>query len=789
MVKWSEVPCPEVKRYSSLVLNSYLKYWIALVFQVCMCAVSAMAQDTTSVSQRPKVGLVLAGGGARGASFIGVLKYLEELDIPVDFVVGSSMGSVVGGIYALGYSPDEMAEIISSVDWKKYVGNHIDRSCYSTDLRERYSTQVINIPFNVRGVFKKGFIPTVISEFPIAYVNNKEVENLLNELSQGYQDSIAFDDLPVPFACVATDVVAGEEVVLRSGSLPKAIRASMAIPGVFSPVVINGKLLYDGGLTNIFPSDVLHEMGADIIIGIEFSNEKYFFGNKLPTASKLFEYLYNFVIHPKRDENKKLCDVLIKPNVAEFGPFSFTSEAIDTLVSRGYQAAYRSRDALLQVKHLLDSVSGQPVHKRPRISRANPLNGQSILVQEVVMDGENLNEYQVDWLKRRGKIHEGKVVTLDHIRKAVELYRGTGAFDAVSYDLVSADSLTEGQQLVFHLGSTVSDVVGFGARYDTEEGAALLFSMGINEHRLSGLKLKLKGRLSFNPRVNVKATYSLFSVANFNLAYEYRNQLMEMSAFGNDDVNLRMQTHEISGSVSQFQLLNLSAELGVAYASTSFPKVNLNDFHYETTDSLAALSQVFKDSRLFGPYFSIGYDNLDRGVFAKHGVCASIGGHLRMDTRQKETLMGDVGFSCKGYLTPWHESFTIIPQLYGRLCFNESLYVPLWNTIGSEIEGRHCEGQLPFVGIKHIRKVGDLSTVLRCDLRFNVWRKHYFTAIYNMFLGFDDDARKSDTPIISYSGLGLKYSYDSYIGPIGLTAQWSDINGRFSLYFSIGYDF
>jgi NTE family protein len=766
-----------------------MKYWIALVFQVCMCVVPVMAQDTTSVSQRPNVGLVLAGGGARGASFIGVLKYLEELDIPIDYVVGSSMGSVVGGIYALGYSPDEMAEIISSVDWRKYVGNHIDRSCYSTDLRERYGTQVVNIPFNVRDVFKKGFIPTVISEFPIAYVNNREVENLLNELSQGYQDSIAFDDLPVPFACVATDIVAGEEVVLRNGSLPKAIRASMAIPVVFSPVVINGKLLYDGGLTNIFPSDVLREMGVDIVIGIEFSNEKYFYGNTIPKASKLFDYLYNFGIHLKRDENKKLCDILIKPKAAEFGPFSFTPEAIDTLVSRGYQAACQSRDALLQVKHLLDSVSGQPVHKRPRINRANPLNGQSIMVQKVVMDGENLNEYQVDWLKRRGKIHERKFVTKDHIRKAIELYRGTGAFDAVSYNLVSGDSLTKGQQLVFHLGSTVPDVVGLGARYDTEEGAALLFSMGLKEHSLSGLKLKLKGRLSFNPRINVKATYSLFSIANFSLAYEYRNQLMGMSVYGNDNVNLRMQTHEISGFVSQFQLLNIAAELGVAYASTSFPQVNLNDFHHETTDSLAALSQVFKDSKLFGPYFSIEYDNLDRGVFAKHGVCAGIEGHLRMDTRKKETLMGDMGFSCKGCLTPWHESITIIPQLYGRLCFDESLYVPLWNTIGGEIKGRHCEGQLPFVGINHIRRVGDLSTVLRCDLRYNIWRKHYFTAIYNIFLCFDDNLRKSDKPIESYSGFGLKYSYDSYIGPIGLTAQWSDINRQVSLYFSIGYDF
>ena len=766
-----------------------MKYWIALVFQVCMCAVPVMAQDTTSVSQRPKVGLVLAGGGARGASFIGVLKYLEELDIPIDYVVGSSMGSVVGGIYALGYSPDEMAEIISSVDWRKYVGNHIDRSCYSTDLRERYGTQVVNIPFNVRDVFKKGFIPTVISEFPIAYVNNREVENLLNELSQGYQDSIAFDDLPVPFACVATDIVAGEEVVLRSGSLPNAIRASMAIPVVFSPVVINGKLLYDGGLTNIFPSDVLREMGVDIVIGIEFSNEKYFYGNTIPKASKLFDYLYNFGIHLKRDENKKLCDILIKPKAAEFGPFSFTPEAIDTLVSRGYQAACQSRDALLQVKHLLDSVSGQPVHKRPRINRANPLNGQSIMVQKVVMDGENLNEYQVDWLKRRGKIHEGKFVTKDHIRKAIELYRGTGAFDAVSYNLVSGDSLAKGQQLVFHLGSTVPDVVGLGARYDTEEGAALLFSMGLNEHSLSGLKLKLKGRLSFNPRINVKATYSLFSIANFSLAYEYRNQLMGMSVCGNDKVYLRMQTHEISGFVSQFQLLNLAGEFGVAYASTSFPQVNLNDFHHEMTDSLAALSQVFKDSKLFGPFFSIGYDNLDRGVFAKHGVCAGIEGHLRMDTRKKETLMGDMGFSFKGCLTPWHESITIIPQLYGRLCFDESLYVPLWNTIGGEIKGRHCEGQLPFVGINHIRRVGDLSTVLGCDFRYNIWRKHYFTAIYNIFLCFDDNLRKSDKPIESYSGFGLKYSYDSYIGPIGLTAQWSDINRQISLYFSIGYDF
>lgn len=765
------------------------KYRTVLALILYMCAVPLLAQDTLSVGQRPKVGLVLAGGGARGASFIGVLKCLEELDIPIDYVVGSSMGSIIGGIYALGYSPDEMEEIITSLQWKKYVGNHIDRSCYSTDLRERYGTQVINVPFNARGLFKEGFIPTIITELPIAYVNNKEIENLLNELSQGYQDSISFDQLPIPFACVATDIVAGKEVILSSGRLTDAVRASMAIPAVFSPVVINGKLLYDGGLTNIFPSDVLRDMGADIIIGIEFSNEKYFIGDMIPVASKLFDYIYNFVIHFKRDENKELCDVLIKPNTAEFGPFSFTSTAIDTLVNRGYQAVYQNRETLLQLKHRLDSVSGQPVHKKPRPTRANHFNGPSIMVQKVVMDGDHLDGSQIEWLKRRGRIHDGMLVTTDNIRKAIELYRGTGAFDAVSYELAPIDTMTEGQRLTYHLSSTSPDVVGLGVRYDTEEGAALLLSFGLNENRLSGLKLKLKGRLSFNPRFNVRATYSLFSIANFSLGYEYRNQLMKMSTHGIHHLNLRMQTHEIKGYVSQLHLLNVAAEIGVSCLSMSFPQVNLNDFYHEPADSLATLSQVFQNNHVFGPYFSIRYDNLDHNDFATTGTYISIEGHLRMDTRSSQTIMKDIGFSYRSYITPWHGGLTIIPQLYGRFGHNESLYAPLWNTIGGEIKGRHCEGQMPFVGECNINKVGNLATVLRCDLRYNVWRKHYFTAIYNMFLGYDDEGPKGDISMASHSGLGLKYSYDSYIGPIGLTAQWSDIHRRMSLYFSIGYDF
>ena len=220
------------------------------------------------------------------------------------------MGSIIGGIYALGYSPDELSQVISSINWSKYIGNNIDRSLLSEHLRERHSTQIISIPINVRGILKEGPIRSFLSELPSAYVNNNEVDNLLNELCYGYQDSIDFNSLPIPFACIATDIVASEEVVIHSGSLPKAIRASMAIPLIFSPVVIDGRLLYDGGMTNIFPSDVLRDMGADIIIGIEFNNEKYFIGENIPSVSKLVDYLYNFFIHTKRENNQELCDLL-----------------------------------------------------------------------------------------------------------------------------------------------------------------------------------------------------------------------------------------------------------------------------------------------------------------------------------------------------------------------------------------------------------------------------------------------------------------------------------------------
>lgn len=746
--------------------------------------VIALGQDSVVTAQRPKVGLVLAGGGARGASFIGVLKYLEELDIPVDYVVGSSMGSIIGGAYCLGYSPDEMAEMIKSVEWKKYIGNSVDRRYSTADVRKRYGSQIVNVPFNSRSLFKEGFLQSFLSEIPIAYVNNNDVENFLNEISGGYHDPMDFGDLPIPFACVATDIVAGEEAVLRSGNLPKAIRASIAIPGVFTPVIYEGKLLFDGGLTNIIPSDVLRKMGADIVIGIEFSNEKYFSGDEIPGAAKLFDYIYNFVIHFKRDENKELCDILIKPNAAEFGPFSFNDRAIDTLVDRGYEAAKQHHETLVCLKQRLDSIAGYSAGKVLQAPRAKDLRHQTFLVRSITMDG--VNEAQSYWLKTRGGINEGDVISTEKVNNSILYYRGTGAFDAISYDLEETDSAVA--HLVYNFHPTSRDVVGFGARYDTEDGAALLFSLGLNEKSLSGFKLGFLGRLCFSPKINIMATYSWFPVVDFDLDMEYRNQLLRMTVPDDGNLSFRMRKYEVIGGVSECQRLGFEASVGLSFASINFLQVNFADIENDSQFSAMSSTPSFKHNMLLGPYFSVGYDNMDHEYFAKRGVDVNLNGNFRMEVGGEKNMLTNFELVFRGYITPKMWRITLIPQLYCRTIFGNTVYANLWNTCGGVVAAKHTEGQLPFIGENHDNKVSDLACVLRCDLRYNFYKKHYLTATYNHLLGFEPD----ETNVLlkeSFSGVGLSYSYNSFVGPLSFSVQWSDMSRRVSAYLSIGYDF
>ena len=212
--------------------------------------------------ERPKIGLALSGGGAGGGAHVGVLKALEEMDVPIDFIAGTSMGAIVGGFYAAGYSADSIKALMLNVDWQAAFSDRPSRR--DQTMRKKELESEFLIPYRIG--FNKGSI-----QLPLGVIEGQHLDQIFHRILQGVNEVNDFDELHIPFRAVATDLVSGEEVILATGSLPDALRASMSIPGVFAPVRMNDRLLVDGGMANNLPVSVVRAMGADIVIAVDIS--------------------------------------------------------------------------------------------------------------------------------------------------------------------------------------------------------------------------------------------------------------------------------------------------------------------------------------------------------------------------------------------------------------------------------------------------------------------------------------------------------------------------------------
>ncbi|MCR4828497.1 MAG: patatin-like phospholipase family protein [Bacteroidales bacterium] len=309
-----------------------------ILIAMLLIVVSAPAQvrQADSTVSRPKVAVVLSGGGAKGVAHIGALKVIEAAGIPIDMVCGTSMGALMGGLYCIGYSPEELDSLVQAQDWALLLSDRRKISTLSLNERQRRYTYALQreIHFGKNHIDDGGMI------------RGANLATLFDQLCTGYQDSMDFSQLPIPFYCVATDVVDYSEVDFHSGWLPVAMRASMAIPGVFTPVRLRDRVLVDGGLSDNFPVDLARQMGADIIIGVSVHEE-------LHDASGLgdaFSILTQIVEHGSRNkyqENIADCDIFIQVDVHGYSAASFTLDALDTLIIHGEKAAYEHWNELV----------------------------------------------------------------------------------------------------------------------------------------------------------------------------------------------------------------------------------------------------------------------------------------------------------------------------------------------------------------------------------------------------------------------------------------------------------
>lgn len=400
-----------------------------------LCAMGALALSGAPLAEeppeagRPRIGLVLSGGGARGGAHIGVLRVMEELRVPVDYVVGTSMGSIIGGFYSVGYAPQQLEQIVLDIDWDAAFRDAPERRRLS--FRRKADDDLPLWPIEI-GVGGGG------AHRPSGFTTGARIEFIFRGLTLDVSGSRDFDELRIPYRAVAADLDTGEMVVLGSGELAMAMRASMSIPAVFTPVKIDGRLLVDGGIARNLPIDVAHEMGAEIIIAVDVGTPPKGASDNLGATGV---YSQTFSVLSKRNVREQLeligeDDVLIVPDLSEVRTADF--EKIDLAIASGEAAARAAAEALARY-----SVPEQEYAAFLERQRRQPASTAGVRVDEVAIEGAVRTNPEV--LLRRVRTQPGEELDPSALLRDLERVSQAGEFESVGFHLEPID---EGNKLV-----------------------------------------------------------------------------------------------------------------------------------------------------------------------------------------------------------------------------------------------------------------------------------------------------------------------------------------------------
>jgi NTE family protein len=419
------------------------------------------AETVSSELSRPKIGLALSGGGARGAAHIGVLRVIEELRIPVDYIAGTSMGSIVGGLYASGMSPDQIEQEVAAMDWEDVFLDEQQRPDRS--YRRKQDDRGNYIKF--RPGIKDGEIT-----LPSAFVQGQKFDLELARLTTPVAHIRDFDRLRIPFRAIATDATTGEKVVLGKGDLAQAIRASMSVPGAFAPVEIDGRLLVDGGMADNLPIDVVRAMGADIVIAVDISTP-LLKRDELESVLSLINQLTGFLTRRNVEEQIATLtkrDILLVPDLKDVGSADFVQAR--EAVKLGYAAADRSRGTL--------SALSLPPESYAQYLASNPIDRRGIpTIAFVRMD--NQSRIGDSLILQRLNVKVGEPLDREKLEAAIGRVYGLQSFESVRYEVVEENGQTG---IVVHARekSWGTDFLQFGFELAAGmEGGDSAFNLGV----------------------------------------------------------------------------------------------------------------------------------------------------------------------------------------------------------------------------------------------------------------------------------------------------------------------
>ncbi|MBR5988658.1 MAG: patatin-like phospholipase family protein [Prevotella sp.] len=717
------------------------------------------------VADRKKVAVVLSGGGAKGMAHIGALKVIERAGIPVDIVCGTSMGSIVGGLYAIGYNADVLDSIVRNQDWSYVITDKEDLAQQSLADREKQNTYVIS----------RGLTIGKRNENDGGIIKGKNLAELFWKLCTGYTDSIDFShDLPIPFACVATDIVDNTEYDFHSGCLPQAMRASMAIPAVFSPVRKGDHVLVDGGLRNNYPADIAREMGADIIIGVTVQGAPRT-AEDLGGTMSILSQIVDVNCKNKYDENLAMTDVPIRVNTTGYGAASFSANAIDTLIRRGEEEAMKHWDELMTLK---DQIGIDKTYAPPRLTPLRPAV-MSEKIKIIAYEFENMTQQDERFLREKFQLKEGDSID---VRKQEQITT------AMRMDLFyqNAKSRTvpngDGYQLILTAGNRKTSQVNAGFRFDTEEYAAvqlgadfpLKTSLPMNAEFTLRLGKRMMGRaeLTFHPR----------SFTRPAISYSFHRNDVNIYYKGDRDYSVVYNQHQAEFSPVNLNVRNFNVRMSIRW----------DYLHYQdklVADAINSQELLLENSSYISYRAQIKYNSENSWHFPTRG--ARFKAEYAYLTDNFTKLEGKPGMSDVN--ANWRmsfalsEHFTVQPMVYGRLLFGSIVPVVFANVMGGEWFGHYLEQQMPFAGVGYVEYTRPFVVAAQLQAQQSLGSGHYLllrlaTAQHAAVIKDIPDSKMM-------LGCQAAYYYNTMLGPIGVTLGYSNKTKEPYFYINLGYEF
>lgn len=736
---------------------------------------------TSGVSQneRPKVGLVLSGGGAKGLAHIGVLKVLEEVGIRPDYITGASMGSIIGGLYSIGYSTHEIDSIVQTLDWSQLLTDGMQLTDVIPEEKHDYNR------FHVELDIEKGKLMT-----PSGFVQGTSIAGLLSRLSWRTAGTDQFSDYPIPFKCVAVNLVSGEQYIFEGGNFASALQASMAIPSVFSPVRIDSMRLVDGGVLNNFPVTLCKEMGADIIIGVNVGTDLLTDDTALGSPINVLSASAMIGNTALYKQQKPLVDILITPNMEGFSTSSFFDG--DEIIQRGDSAARKVLDKLTSLAAKLDSFDTPP----PRKSLVDP---QSILIKKINIKG--LERTNLQFFRNSFQIQEGDTVKGEDLDRGINRLLGTRYFESVTYQL---NPLKDGVEIDLQVRESAPARFKFSLHYDNENKAGIIINTTLRNVLTRGNRASATIDISERPRFNFTAINYYGAKQNAATRFELNWENNNFPVYLGDGTTYGIFKHNYFSSQ-----LGFLSTLGTRWEINTYAQIDRSilssrsgfyDLFYSGVD--------YFGSSFFTANFSTSYNTLNRRHFPTKGTIWNVQAQMLLDGREvfsgtpegREKVAGSIEISENNFLLartsiqtyiPLHKRWVVSPRAEAGFS-TENLPITATNYIGGmPFQRRYNE--VSFVGFSSRELIVQNYLMAQINLRYRFFRKVNVTATANGIYS------KNDQPIVFHPltlywdeliwGYGLLLEYSSFLGPIQAGVSKNTLNSGLRWYLGLGYSF